>query len=193
MLASTSREIKKVAFFGDAEAKETDVHYYLAVKCAQEIAKLGLTVVNGGGPGVMYAATKGAKDVGGKAEIVVIDKSVNMGENYEGQNEPNIGLADNIIAEFNYPDRLRRLVAEADAFLIFRGGTGTISELGVVWAEAKFNYGKHKPIIFVGEFWQRIMDDMAFALAMDSQERSVYTVCKSVEEVVEIFKKLCKN
>jgi uncharacterized protein (TIGR00725 family) len=182
-----------VAFFGDAEAKETDVHYYLAVKCAQEIAKLGLTVVNGGGPGVMYAATKGAKDVGGKAEIVVIDKSVNMGENYEGQNEPNIGLADNIIAEFNYPDRLRRLVAEADAFLIFRGGTGTISELGVVWAEAKFNYGKHKPIIFVGEFWQRIMDDMAFALAMDSQERSVYTVCKSVEEVVEIFKKLCKN
>jgi len=190
MFATTVRPIKKIAFFGDAEARENDVHYYLAKKSAEILAKAGYTIVNGGGPGVMYAASVGAKEAGGKAEVVVIDESVNMGENYEGQYEPNIKIVDNIIAEFNYPDRLRRLVAEADAFLIFRGGTGTISELGVVWAEAKFNYGKHKPIVFVGEFWQRIMDDMSFALAMDEQERSVYTIVKTPDELGNVFKSL---
>ncbi len=189
MFAHTTREIKRIAFFGDAEAKEGDVHYYLANKCAQELAKIGYVIVNGGGPGVMYASTKGAKEVGGKAEVVVIDKSVNMGENFEGQYDLNTSIADKVIVEFNYPDRLKRLVAEADAFLIFRGGTGTISELGVVWAEAKFNFGKHKPIVFVGEFWERIMDDMSYALAMDEEEKMVYTVIKTPEEILNLFKK----
>lgn len=188
MLAKTSRKIQKVAIFGDAEATEKDVHYYLAKETAKLLAKDSYEIVNGGGPGVMLAATLGAQEVGGKARVVVIAKGVDMGPNYEGQFMPNVGIANTVIEEQNYPDRLRRLMTESDAYVIFRGGTGTVSELGMVWADSKFNFGNHKPIIFVGDFWRRIMDDMSYALAIDEQERSLYAVVRDPAEVVEIFR-----
>ena len=43
-------------------------------------------------------------------------------------------------------------------FLIFKGGSGTISELGTVWVLAKLYYGHHKPFILYGKHWIEIID-----------------------------------
>ncbi|EKD79987.1 MAG: hypothetical protein ACD_40C00229G0006, partial [uncultured bacterium] len=51
---------KKVAFFGDAAVGENDPVYLAAFHTAKRLAKHGYTIVNGGGPGVMVAATLGA-------------------------------------------------------------------------------------------------------------------------------------
>ena len=152
MLAKTTRIIKKIAIFGDAQAKNTEEHFLLAYQVSRLLALEGYVIVNGGGPGVMLAATLGGAGVEGSIEeAVVIDNKIEMGKNYEGQFEQNMDKIDVVITEENYPERLQRLISEADAFVVLRGGTGTISEFGEVWVQAKFDFGKHKPIVLLGK------------------------------------------
>src|SRR5919106_2275244 len=56
-----------VTVFGSARIKPDDPHYELARKMGAAIARLGFTVMTGGGPGIMEAANRGAKDVGGRS------------------------------------------------------------------------------------------------------------------------------
>ena len=58
--------IKNIAFFGDADISETDETYKAAFDVAEALALEGYVVVDGGGPGVMEAATSGAEKGGGK-------------------------------------------------------------------------------------------------------------------------------
>ncbi|MBI3559459.1 hypothetical protein HY085_03615, partial [Candidatus Gottesmanbacteria bacterium] len=60
-------EIKKVAFLGFADAKPEDQDYKNAFETAKVLARAGYVIVDGGGPGVMKAATDGAHAGGGKA------------------------------------------------------------------------------------------------------------------------------
>src|SRR6266498_5610869 len=56
-----------VTVFGSARTREDDPNYQLARKMGAAIARLGFTVMSGGGPGIMEAANRGAKDVGGRS------------------------------------------------------------------------------------------------------------------------------
>src|SRR6266487_6873131 len=56
-----------VTVFGSARIKSDDPHYELARKIGAAIARLGFTVMTGGGPGIMEAANRGAKEVGGRS------------------------------------------------------------------------------------------------------------------------------
>ena len=61
--------IKNISFFGSSEAKPESKLYQTAFQVAKLLASEGYTIVNGGGPGVMYASTKGAEDVKGENDI----------------------------------------------------------------------------------------------------------------------------
>ena len=61
---------KKIAFFGDAAVLPESSYYQAAYHTAKKLAKLGYTIVNGGGPGIMDAATRGAESVEGTTESV---------------------------------------------------------------------------------------------------------------------------
>ena len=56
-----------ITVFGSARFKENHPYYELTRKAAAEFAKLGFTIMTGGGPGLMEAANRGAKDVGGRS------------------------------------------------------------------------------------------------------------------------------
>jgi uncharacterized protein (TIGR00730 family) len=56
-----------VTVFGSARFEEKDNFYQLAVKVGERVSKMGFTVMTGGGPGIMEAANRGAKNVGGKS------------------------------------------------------------------------------------------------------------------------------
>ncbi len=187
MIIKTTREVKKIAFFGDAEAKHTEEHFILAKNTAKLLAEKGYGVVNGGGPGIMLASSLGAKLGGGKVELVMVDGRKNMGDYYEGQAEDNLKLADKVLRLDSYPERLNKLLEEADAYIVFKGGTGTVAEMGFVWSEAKLYQGKHKPVILAGEFWKKIMEPMDKYLAIDKNEMDLCPIAKTAEEVVEIL------
>ena len=140
--------IKKVSFFGYSHSEETDEEFIGAYESAKLVAKSGRTVVNGGGPGVMYAASKGAKDAGGRVEVVYYQPK--NATNFEGKS--GIQLADEESVEENYIDRTQRLIEKGDAYVVFNGGTGTVSEFAMTWAVARLYIGHHKPLIFYGDF-----------------------------------------
>jgi len=187
MLAKTKKIIKRVAIFGDADAKKTDQHFIDAYNTAKLLAENGYIVVNGGGPGVMLAATLGAKAGGGRVETIVLDPKKKPA-NYEGTNKENDDLSDKIIKTKDYPTRLNKLVEVGDAFVIFNGGVGTLSEIGLTWEMAKFEYGKHEPLIFFGEQLEELIDTLVTKLNYDPIEKKVYEIAMTPEEVLETIK-----
>jgi len=187
MLAITKKNIKRVAFFGDAEAKETDQHFIDAFNTAKLLAEAGYIIVNGGGPGVMLASTLGAKLGKGKIEVVIIDEKINMGANYEGSGKENKSKANKIYRTRSIQDRTEKLIELSDAYVVFNGGTGTMAELALVWERAKFEYGKHEPLIFFGDCWKSTIENLVENLNFDKIERKVYDFAQSSEEVLKII------
>jgi predicted Rossmann-fold nucleotide-binding protein len=187
MLAATKKKIKRVAFLGDAEAKKTDQHFIDAFNTAKLLAEAGYIIVNGGGPGVMLASTLGAKTGKGKVEIVIIDEKVDMGANYEGSGEDNKNKADKVYRTKNIQDRTGKVIDIADAYVVFKGGTGTMAELTLVWEKAKFEYGKHEPLIFFGDCWKNTIEALVENLDFDKIERKVYDFAESSEDILKII------
>jgi predicted Rossmann-fold nucleotide-binding protein len=183
--------IKKVAFLGDADAKRYQLHWRSAYKIAKLLAENGFDIVNGGGPGVMLASTLGAKAANGRVELVIIPKE-NEPDSFEGSHKRNLALADKIYYEKDYHNRLSKIVAISDAFVIFKGGTGTISEVGLTWELAKFDYKKGivEPLVFYGKAWENIIKQMKKSLPLTKDETSVYSIAKKPEDVLKFLTKV---
>lgn len=177
---------RKIAFFGDASVKESDPVYQAAYHAAKHLARLGYTIVNGGGPGVMNASTMGAESVRGKTESVTFSPEHATG--FEGRYLSNV--TDKEITTDNYIERMYVLMEQSDMFLIFKGGTGTISELGAAWVLAKLYYGHHKPFILVGSFWRKIIGVLHDNLLIDAKEMDVFRIVDGIDEIVPTIKKL---
>ena len=192
MISKTDKIIKRVAFFGDAEAKRTEQHYKLAYDTAKLLATNGYVIINGGGPGVMLASTLGATEVKGNIEVVIIDEKIDMGENYEGSGDDNKTKANITYRTDSIEHRTEKLIELADAFIIFKGGTGTMAELSLVWEKAKFAYGSHEPLIFVGSFWKDIIVPMVRDLGFDKIEKNVYEIVDTPQEVLETLRRVSR-
>lgn len=177
--------IKQVAIFGSADIDEHHSIYQDVFKVAAQLASMGKVIVDGGGPGVMNAATQGAKSVGGKT-IAVTFKPHGM-PNFEGRFMKN--HTDVEIKTLNYPQRMFELINEADAFVIFAGGTGTLSEWATAWLMAHLTYGNHKPLILYGDFWHEVMTVINKHFFISKKENEVYTIVNTLEEVIFVLKK----
>jgi hypothetical protein len=177
---------KKVAFFGDAAVHENDPVYQTAYHAAKKLAKLGYTIVDGGGPGVMNAATKGAQSAHGQTESVTFYPEHASG--FEGRYLSNVTNRE--VRTSNYIERMYRLMEESDVFLIFKGGTGTISELGTAWVLAKLYYGHHKPFILVGSFWRPVIGAIHDNLFIDVKEMDVFRIVDGIDEIMPKMREL---
>jgi uncharacterized protein (TIGR00725 family) len=187
-MKKTSKKILRVAFFGDGMAKKNDKHYRQAFETAKLLAENGYIIVNGGGPGVMGAATAGAKEAKGRVELVVINPKKSP-DNYEGIDNTNEKSANKIYVTENYQERMDKLVEIADAYVIFKGGSGTLSEAGLVWEMAKFEYGHHEPLIFVGKEWEAVVKSITENMGFENMEKRVVI---TVETPAEVLKALAR-
>lgn len=188
-MQTTSKKILRVGFFGDAKLSPNSDSYKSAYDTAKLLAENGYVIVNGGGPGIMGAATAGAIDGGGKVELVVMNPQKEP-NNYEGIDKKNFDEASKIYHENTYPNRLNKLVEIADAFVVFKGGTGTLSEVGLIWENAKFDYGHHEPVIFFGKEWREIIALIEKNMNYEAIEKRVVTVVDTPQEVLDILKKI---
>lgn len=182
---SGKKYIKNIAFFGDADISEADETYKSAFDVAEALAKEGFVIVDGGGPGVMEAATSGAVKGGGRTISVTFDPVNAPG--YEGKYIGNV--TDTEVVTTNYIERMFKLMEYGDTFIIFKGGSGTISEFGTAWVLAKLYYGHHKPFILYGDFWVEIIDVIRKNMNIDSKEYSVFEICRNKDEVLNAIAK----
>jgi uncharacterized protein (TIGR00725 family) len=173
--------IRNIAFFGDSDIGESNPVYKDAFATAKLLAENGYVIVNGGGPGVMNASTQGA--VAGKGETISVTFYPKEATGFEGRY---VGNVTNIeIKTTNYIDRMFKLMEHGDIFIIFKGGTGTISEFGTAWVLAKLYYGHHKPFILFGDFWYGVIDAIKKGMRLSHEELNVFEIVEKPEEVLE--------
>ena len=173
------KSIKALTFFGSSLGDPGDENYDSAQIIAREVAKKGIEVIDGGGPGVMSAATLGAKEVGGKT--VAVDYDPKFSTTFEGPST--INVADKIYQESNYIERTRKLLELGDAYIIFKGGTGTISEFGMSWGLARLYFGHHKPLILYGYFWHYVIDEFRRRMKIRDEDLTVFTIASKPDDV----------
>ncbi|PLX69707.1 MAG: TIGR00730 family Rossman fold protein [Denitrovibrio sp.] len=109
-----------VTVFGSARVKPDEPHYALAVEIGRKLAEEGITVVTGGGPGIMEAANKGAFEAGGQ--------SVGLNIELPFEQQPNPYVKKSITFDYFFVRKVM-LVKYANAFVILPGGFGTLDEL----------------------------------------------------------------
>ena len=173
--------ISNIAFFGYADAKESDDPFVSAYEVAKLCAEAGYVIVNGAGPGIMKAATLGAKSAQGKViGVTFYPKDIPA---FEGRDETN--KVDQLIVEENYLARTLKLLQLGQIYLIFNGGTGTISEFGMAWGLARLYFGHHKPLVLYGDFWQEIIAAFTRGMYIRPEERKVFRIVNSPTKALD--------
>jgi uncharacterized protein (TIGR00730 family) len=125
----SDRKIKQIAYFGFADALPSDPLYKEAFELSKYLTEKGFTAINGGGPGIMRAVSEGAKDAKGTAiGVTFYPKDIT---NFEGRDKDN--PIDVEIKTKNYLERTLKLLELGDAYVVFKGGTGTLSEFAMAW------------------------------------------------------------
>ena len=136
-----------ITIFGSARLDDSSYYYKMAYDTAYKLGKEGYTIITGGGPGIMEAANKGAKDAG------ALSVGCNIILPYETPN-PHTDISINFRYFFV---RKVMLLKYSKAFVLFPGGLGTMDEAFEI--ATLMNTGKMKelPFILMGEdYWQEL-------------------------------------
>jgi uncharacterized protein (TIGR00730 family) len=177
-----------VTVFGSARFKEDHPDYQNARALSAEIAKLGFTIMTGGGPGIMEAANRGAKDVGGR--------SIGCNIVLPHEQEPN-PYVDKFVNFDYFFVRKVLLVKYSYAFVIMPGGFGTLDEMFEAMTLIQTRKIKDFPVIIFDRAYHvdlirhidRMLEektispeDLELFLITDSIEEAVALICKSIEK-----------
>jgi uncharacterized protein (TIGR00730 family) len=139
-----------VTIFGSARVPPDHPQYRAAEKTARLITQANFAVITGGGPGIMEAANKGAKEAGG------ISIGCNIELPFEQGTNPYVDVAINFRYFFV---RKTMFVKYAEAFIIFPGGFGTLDELFEALTLIQTGKVRNFPVILFGSaYWQGLLD-----------------------------------
>jgi len=162
-----------VTVFGSARLKE------LARKMGAAIAQLGFTVMTGGGPGIMEAANRGAKDVNGR--------SVGCNIELEFEQQPNAFL-DRCVTLHYFFVRKTLLVKYSYAFVVMQGGAGTLDELFEAITLIQTGKIKNFPVVVMGtDYWRdllKMLEKMAAEGMINRSDLDLIFATDSVEEAI---------
>jgi uncharacterized protein (TIGR00730 family) len=169
-----------VTVFGSARFPETHRYYELARDVGRRLATVGFTVMTGGGPGIMEAANRGAKDAGGRS----------LGCNIElpMEQQPNPYL-DRWI-EFRYFFvRKVMLVKYSYAFVALPGGFGTLDEIFETLVLIQTGKIRGFPLVLMGvDYWEPLMafmrDRLLAEATVDENDLKLMIVTDSVDEAM---------
>lgn len=173
-----------ITVFGSARFKEDHPYYELARKTSSELAKLGYAIMTGGGPGIMEAANRGAKDAGG------LSIGCNIVLPHEQYANPYLDKSVNIEYFFVRKELLRKY---SFAFVIMPGGFGTLDEFFETITLIQTQKTESFPVVVMGmEFHKAIIDHietMAAAKTISEEDMHLILFTDSVEEAVEHINK----
>ena len=173
-----------VTVFGSARFKEDHPFYIQARALSARIAELGFTIITGGGPGIMEAANRGAKDVGGRSVGCNIVLPVEQHHNQY--------LDKWVDIKFFFLRKVL-LVKYSYAFIVMPGGFGTMDEFfeAVTLVQTKKISG-FPIIIFDKAFHRHLLEHNQRMLetgTISVNDPSLYLVTDSIDEAIEYIKK----
>lgn len=178
-----------VTVFGSARFNEINPYYRMARQTGAELAKAGFTVMTGGGPGIMEAANRGAKDVGGRSLGCNIELPL------EQKHNPYL---DEWITFRYFFVRKVMLVKYSYAFIALPGGFGTLDEIFETATLIQTAKIREFPLVLMGkEFWAPLLEFMSERLVkartIDPEDLERLTVTDSAEEAVRVITETAKR
>jgi len=172
-----------VAFFGSARFEENHPYYEKARKAASEVAKLGFTIMTGGGQGLMEAANRGAKDVGGR--------SVGCNIVLPMEQMPNEYLDKWVRIRYFFV-RKTLLIKYSFAFIVLPGGFGTLDEFFEALTLTQTKKINQFPIIVFDKVFHRELlehiETMKREMTISGDDLNLILVTDSIDEAIQFIK-----
>jgi hypothetical protein len=175
---------KCVTVFGSARFNEDHRYYKLARKLGKGLAEAGFTVMTGGGPGIMEAANRGAKDAGG------LSIGCNIALPHEQELNPYL---DKFVEFEHFFVRKVMLVKYSQAFVVLPGGFGTLDEFFETLTLIQTGKIESFPVVAMGrEFWgilrNSIRETMVAEGTIDASDLELIDLTDSVEDAIEMIR-----
>jgi uncharacterized protein (TIGR00730 family) len=170
-----------VTVFGSARFPEQNRYYQQARELGSELARRGYTVITGGGPGIMEAANRGAKEGGGQ--------SVGCNIVLPHEQKPNPFLDRSLTFDYFFVRKVM-LVKYSLGFVLMPGGYGTLDEIFETVTLVQTGKIRHFPIVAMGrDYWHGMLDFISETMFREGTaaegEVGDFIVTDSVSEAVD--------
>lgn len=166
-----------VTIFGGSKCAHDSPEYVEAKALGRRLAEQGFTICTGGYLGVMEAASRGAREAGGRVYGIVMNQF---------KHEPNRWLTDKVATDHFY-DRLQNLITRSVGFVALRGGMGTVTEISLVWNKLMTGVLQQRPLVLVGDCWKPVVKCWQDNLAVSDSEVRLIDFADNAEEAAKII------
>ncbi len=169
-----------VTVFGSARFGEGHEYYALGRRVGAALSRQGFTVMTGGGPGLMEAANRGAKEAGGLSVACTIQLS--------SEEQPNSYLDHSATTRYFFVRKVL-LFKYSYAFVALPGGFGTMDELFEALTLVQTKKIRNFPIVLMGtEYWKRLLhlvQNMVDERAIEPNEINTWLTTDDLEEAIQ--------
>ena len=173
-----------VTVFGSARTPDEHLYYEMALKVGKGLSEIGFTVMTGGGPGIMEAANRGAKEAGGR--------SVGCNIELDFEQEPNPYMDKWVTFKYFFVRKVL-LLKYSYAFVVMPGGAGTMDELFETLTLIQTKKISGFPVVIMGkEYWKNLtelLDDFVKNKTINEEDLKLFILTDSVEEAIEHIQK----
>lgn len=174
-----------VTIFGSARLPQDSKYCQMAFKLGHLLAENGHTVITGGGPGIMEAASHGAYEIGGH--------TVGLNIVLSHEQHPNPYLTDCLNFEYFFARKVS-LAMSAKVFAFFPGGFGTMDELSEILCLMQESKMPRMPMFLIGkDYWRafdKVIKKMLDLKLVSARDAKIFKVTDDVAEVVKAANKI---
>ena len=174
---TNSNQDKIVTIFGGSRCGENSAEYGEAREIGSRLAEAGFTICTGGYLGVMEAASRGAREKGGRVFGIVMN---------EFKSEPNRYLTDKVASKHFY-ERLQNLIQRSVGFVALRGGMGTVTEISLVWNKLQTGVIERRPLVLLGDCWKEVVECWQENLEVSNADVALLDFARDAEEACGII------
>ena len=166
-----------VTIFGGSKCANDSPEYLEAKALGKRLAEAGFTICTGGYLGVMEAASRGAREAGGRVYGIVMNQF---------KHEPNRWLTDKVATNHFY-DRLQNLITRSVGFVALRRGMGTVTEVSLVWNKLMTGVLVARPLVLVGGCWKPVVEAWQKHLVVSDGEVRLLNFADNADEAAKII------
>lgn len=142
----------RVTIFGSSRIRPGDELYLEVRRLAERLAGMGCDIVTGGGPGLMQAANEGAR----RGDPENRTRSFGLPIELPREEEPN-PFVEKLYRHRTFFSRLHHFVRLSSAFIVVRGGIGTLLETAMIWQLCQVKHVQDVPLILIGDMWTELV------------------------------------
>lgn len=170
--------------FGSARFKEDHIYYEKAREIGARLTKIGFTVMTGGGPGIMEAANRGAKEAGGR--------SVGCNIELPFEQDPNPYMDKCVTFKYFFIRKVLML-KYSYAFVVMPGGAGTMDELFETLTLIQTEKISDFPVVIMGkEYWKNLtelLEDFVKNKTISPEDLKLFILTDSVDDAIAHIEK----